>query len=162
MFRAYVSDIDLASPTTKTAIGVRIFLTKNQLSTMYGAAKAIVDAAEQQLMDSNKFFAQVRQAMAIMARDPTRRIDPRVDTLGSAFGEFLEGLPYVQASPFLSMTEEGWRNVGAAKQAQMLTDLARKRRFMEDWHDTRENWVALTPNVPDGEMVTAYPLEQLP
>jgi len=162
MFRAYVSDIDLASATTKSAIGVRIFLTKNQLSTMYGAAKAIIEAAEQQIMDSNKFFGQVRQAMAIMARDPTRRIDPRVDTLGSALGEFLEGLPYVQASPFLSLTEQKWRDMGAAEQTLMLADLARKRRFMEDWHDTPANWVALAPNVPDGEMVTAYPLEQLP
>ncbi len=162
MFRAFVSDVDLATSASKTAIGVRIFLTKNQLSTMFGAAKIIVDAARSQIMDSSRFFNQVRQAMAIMARDPSRRIDPRSDTLGSALGEFLEGLPYVEASPFLSLTEARWRDVGAGDQALMLADLARKQKFMEDWHNTPANWVALTPNVPDGEMVTAYPLEQLP
>ena len=86
----------------------------------------------------------------------------RPDTLGAALGEFLEGLPYAQASPILSIDSQMWVQMGAARQQEIRIDLQRKLRFFEEWHNTPDNWVPLNRGAPEGEKVTAFPLSQLP
>lgn len=162
MFQAYISTVDLATAglPPREAVEVRVFLTKNQLSSMYNAIRLIISAAEERILDANKFFEKVRAGILILARgDPSRQMG---DTLGSAMGEFLEGLPFSQMSDVLSLTETGWRDLSGDAQGLLMARLGRKMRFMEDWHNTPGNWVKLTPNVPDGEAVTAFPMRQLP
>ena len=161
MFEAYMADRDLLEPTKET-VEIRLFLTKNQLATMHDVTQRIIEAGVNSTADATKFFTQLRQAIATMARDPNRRVDTQFDTLGSALGEFLEGLPYAQASPVLAMDERAWIQLGYNRWLEMRNDLSRKLRFFEDWHNTPENWVSLSPGVPEGEKVTAFPLSQLP
>lgn len=161
MFEAYLADRDLSDPT-KEATEIRLFLTKNQLATMHQVAKSIVEAGERSTVDPTLFFTQLRQAIATMARDPNRQVDTRAETLGSALGEFLDGLPYAQSSPVLSIDAQMWVQMGAARQQEIRIDLQRKLKFFEDWHNTPENWVPLNRGAPEGEKVTAFPLSQLP
>jgi serine/threonine-protein kinase PpkA len=161
MFESYMADRDLTDPT-KSAVDIRLFLTKNQLATMHDVAKKIVELGERSSVDPTRFFTQLRQAIASMARDPNRRVDTQATTLGGALGEFLEGLPYASASPILSTDEQSWIQMGAGAQIAMRASLASKLRFFEEWHNTPSNWVALNANAPEGEKVTAFPLAQLP
>ncbi len=161
MFEAYLSDRDLGDPT-KEATEIRLFLTKNQLATMHEVAKRIVEAGERSTVDPTQFFSQLRLAIASVARDPSRPVNLRPETLGAALGEFLEGLPYAQASPILSIDSQMWVQMGAARQQEIRIDLQRKLRFFEEWHNTPDNWVPLNRGAPEGEKVTAFPLSQLP
>lgn len=161
MFEAFMTDRDPVDPTKRTA-EIRLILTKNQLATMHDVAKTIVEQADRNPNDPTKFFTQLRMAIAIMARDGSRRVDPEAATLGAVLGEYLEDLPYARSSPILSLDQRTIVGMGAVRQAEMFVALRRKLRFFEDWHNTPENWVALAPGVPEGEKVTAFPLEQLP
>lgn len=161
MFEAYLPDRDLSDPT-KEATEIRLILTKNQLATMHDVAKGIIESAERSRLDPGQFFSQLRMAVATLARDPNRQVARDPQTLGGALGEFLEGLPYASSSPILGIDSQMWIQMGPARQAEMRVDLERKLRFFEAWHNTPENWVALTQGVPEGEKVTAFPLSQLP
>ncbi|HTR86313.1 MAG TPA: hypothetical protein VMI56_17660, partial [Reyranella sp.] len=136
--------------------------TKNQLATMHDVVQRIIEAGINTTTDASQFFSQLRQAIGVMTRDPSRRVDKDFTTLGGAMGEFLDGLPYAQASPVLSMDEQEWARLGPSRWLEMRNDLRRKLRFFELWHNTSENWVALSPGVPEGEKVTAFPLSELP
>jgi serine/threonine-protein kinase PpkA len=161
MFEAYLADRDLSDPT-KEATEIRLFLTKNQLATMHDVAQRIVEAGERSTVDPTLFFSQLRRAIATMARDPNRPVNTQPETLGAALGEFLEGLPYAQASPILSIDSQMWVQMGAARQQEIRIDLQRKLKFFEVWHNTPDNWVPLNRGAPEGEKVTAFPLSQLP
>ncbi len=161
MFQAYLPDRDLSDPT-KEATEIRLILTKNQLDTMAEVTKGIIESAERSTVDSAQFFTQLRMAIATIARNPDRRIDLQAATLGSALGEFLDGLPYASASPVLSIDANMWMQMGAARQAEIRVDLQRKLRFFDEWLKTPANWIALTEGVPEGEKVTAFPMSQLP
>lgn len=161
MFRAHLPDRDLSDPT-KEATEIRLILTRNQLATMYEVTKGIIDAAERSRMDSSQFFNQLKMAIATIARDPNRKVVTNPQTLGAALGEFLDGLPYAQASPILSIDSQMWLQMGAARQVEMRSDLQRKLQFMEEWNRTPDNWVEINRGAPEGEKITAYPLSQLP
>jgi serine/threonine-protein kinase PpkA len=161
MFEAYLPDRDIGEPT-KDVTEIRLILTKNQLATMHAVAKGIVESAERSRLDPGQFFAQLQMAIATITRDPNRQVSRQPETLGAALGEFLDGLPYASTSPILAIDSQMWVQMGAARQAEMRVDLERKLRFFEAWHNSPENWVALTRGVPDGEKVTAFPLSQLP
>lgn len=159
VFRAWIADKDLLDPT-RAAVDVRVLLNKNQLATLREVAQAIVTEGGDNIPDPAKFFEQLRSAMALMARNPDRVVDAQASTLGDALGEYLVDLPY--RSEILSISEDDWKAMGGGKQRQLLDGLQRKLAFYDEWHNTPANWTAPYEGAPDGEYVTALPLDAMP
>ncbi len=161
VFQAWLADRALED-TTKTAVQVRLLVTKNQLNTLREVLRAIVDAAEgtRGQADSTEFFNRVRSAIASMARDPNLVVDAQFETLGEAMGDFLDGLPY--RSELLEMSPSRWVNLSSIEQRDVIDRLRRKMRAFERLHDDEARWQSLNPDTPDGEKVYAMPLAYLP
>lgn len=161
VFEAWLSDRALED-LTKTAVEVRLLITKNQLNTLREVLQAIVDAAEgtRGQTDSTEFFERVRSAVASMARDPSRLVDAQFETLGGAMGDFLDGLPY--RSELLEMSSSRWANLSSIEQRDVIDRLRRKMRAFERLHDDEGRWQSLNEGTPDGERVYAMPLDYLP
>jgi hypothetical protein len=160
VFKAWIADRSLED-TTKTAVEVRLLITKNQLNTLRDVLREIVDAGEATRTDSAAFFDQVRGALAAMARgDESRLVDAQFETLGGALGEFLDGLPY--RSPMMELTPERWLNTSSVEQRVILDRLRSRLRLFERVHDDPANWTELYEGAPPGETVYAMPLSFLP
>jgi serine/threonine-protein kinase PpkA len=155
MFEAFIAERDLTEPYG-SAMEMRVFLTKNELSTMHDAVGRIVTTAESTLGDPGAFFTQLQGAIGRVLNNPSQQ----VDTLGIELDDLLNGLPYL--SPVLSVDRQTWVRMGAGGQNQMRMELDAKLAFAKDWLNTPGNWIALRNGIPDGEMVTLYPLSQLP
>lgn len=160
VFKAWIADRALED-TTRTAVEVRLLITKNQLDTLRNVLREIVDAGEATRTDSAAFFDQVRGALAAMARgDEGRLVNAQFDTLGGALGELLDGLPY--RSPLMEITPERWLNTSSVEQRVILDRLRSRLRLFERVHDEPANWNALYEGAPPGETVYAMPLGFLP
>ena len=161
VFRAWMIDRSLDDPAVE-ALDVRVVLTRNQLATLRDVARSIVDKAEGGLqeMDSRSFFTQLREAVAIMARDPTRLARADFETLGDALGEYLRDLPY--DSPITSITEQDWMRRTGPQQRALIETLKSKIEFYERIYNTPQKWISLHDGLPDGERVTTLPLRQMP
>lgn len=160
VFEAWLSDRALEDPR-RTALEPRLLITKNQLSTLTVILREVLETGErtQGSGEAGSFFRQLKGAMARLARDPDMLIDTEFDTLGGAFGEFLEGLPY--RSRVMDMTERRWENAGTERR-QIIDHLRARLQLYEAWHDDPELWTALYDGAPDGEHVYAMPFEALP
>ena len=160
VFEAWVADRALED-SRKVAVEPRLLITKNQLSSLRDVLAAVLEVGEstQTGGTAHDFFSQLQGAVSRMAQDPDRLINTEFDTLGSAFGEFLEGLPY--QSRVMEITQERWDNMGTGRR-QIIDDLRSRFLLYERWHDDPSLWVALYDNAPDGEHVYAMPFGALP
>jgi hypothetical protein len=160
---SWVADVALEDGR-KLALEPRLLVTRNELSTLSSVIDSVLAASEQAGAgqgDQRQFFRQIKDALALMAQNPDVLVNTEFDTLGGAFGEILESLPYASASELLQITEERWLNSGTLQQE--ITDRLRARRTLyEGWHDDPANWTALHEGAPDGEHVFAMPLSVLP
>jgi len=161
VFRAWMIDRSLDDPGVE-ALEVRVVLTKNQLATLRDVARSIVEKAEGglQRLDPRSFFTQLREAVALLARDPNRLARADFETLGDALGEYLRDLPY--DSPITSITEQDWLRRSGPQQRALIESLKSKIELYERIYNTPDAWVALHRGVPDGERVTTLPLRQMP
>lgn len=156
---SWVSDKALEDPR-RVALEPRLLITKNELSTLKTLLQTVLDIAERdQAGDQDRFFAQIKDAMARMAQNPDTLVNTGFDTLGGAFGEILTDLPYT--SPVMEITEQRWANSGTL-QREVLETLRSKFLLYEKWHDDPANWTALAEGAPDGERVFAMPFSVLP
>jgi hypothetical protein len=72
VFEAWLAEVDFENPRRKVP-EVRLVLSKNELATMRDVLKALVDKFEGNLaarMDAGVLFRQLREAMALIAREP--------------------------------------------------------------------------------------------
>ena len=160
VFEAWIADRALED-SRKLAVEPRLLITKNQLSSLRDVLATVLEVGErtQGSSASNDFFSQLQGAVSRMATDPTMLVNTEFDTLGNAFGEFLEGLPY--QSRVMEITEDRWENMGTGRR-QIIDDLRGRFLLYERWHDDPELWVPLYENAPDGEHVYAMPFGALP
>jgi len=159
VFRAWIADRALED-ARKIAVEPRLLMTKNQLSTLREVLAAVLEVGERTQGDSgNDFFSQLKGAVSRMANDPGMLVNAEFETLGSAFGEFLEGLPY--RSRVMEITEDRWENMGTGRR-QIIDNLRSRFHLYERWHDDPGIWVPLYDGAPDGEHVFAMPFEALP
>ena len=160
VFEAWISDRSLED-ARKIAVEPRLLMTKNQLSTLREVLAAVLEVGERtQAGGAGKdFFNQLKGAVSRMATDPRMLVNAEFETLGSAFGEFLEGLPY--RSRVMEITEDRWENMGTGRR-QLIDDLRGRSLLYQRWHDDPGRWVPLYDGAPDGEHVFAMPFEALP
>ena len=159
VFEAWIADRALED-ARKISVEPRLLITKNQLSTLSEVLSTVLEVGERtQGGGANNFFNQLKGAVLRMANDPRMLVNAEFETLGSAFGEFLEGLPY--RSRIMEITEDRWENMGTGRR-QIIDDLRGRFLLYERWHDDPDLWVPLYENAPDGEHVYAMPFGALP
>jgi len=159
VFRAWVSDRDLNNPR-RSALQVRVLVTKNELSTLRDVLRAIVEEGQTQRYAPEEFFDRLQSAVAHIARDPNRLGQQQYETLGDMLGEYLRDLPY--QSLVLEIDEDEWLSMGPGRRREIIDDLEAKLRQYQDIHDRVDNWVELYPGQPEGEHVYPMLLESLP
>ena len=161
VFEAWVVDRDITEPR-KSALDIRVFLTKTQLANLRDVTQAIIEKGENsiQSIDPTSFFQQLRSAVATMSRDPSRIMNAEFNDLGDAMGEFLQDLPY--QSEVMRITEQRWLQMSGAEQRELIDRMKSKLALYEQVHNTPSKWVALAPGLPDGERVSAIPLSFMP
>lgn len=160
LFEAWISDRALED-ARKIAVEPRLLMTKNQLSTLREVLAEVLEVGERTQVGGSEtnFFSQLKGAVSRMAADPHMLVNAEFDTLGSAFGEFLEGLPY--RSRVMEITEDRWENMGTGRR-QIIDDLRGRSLLYQRWHDDPRLWVPLYDGAPDGEHVLAMPFAALP
>ncbi len=160
VFEAWIAD-RAVEDARKLAVEPRLLITKNQLSTLRDVLASVLEVGErtQGSGEATDFFSQLQGAVSRMATDPTMLVNTEFDTLGSAFGEFLEGLPY--QSRIMEITEDRWENMGTGRRL-IIDDLRGRFLLYERWHDDPDLWVPLYEDAPDGEHVYAMPFGALP
>ena len=157
-----MAELDFENPRRKVP-EVRLVLSKNELATMRDVLKTLVDKFEGNLearMDAGALFGQLRQAMALMAREPDRVVDAEFETLGGAVGEYLEDLPY--QSEIMALDEHNWAALGGGRQREIIDAIKSKLAYYERVHNDPALWTALYEGAAPGEQVFAIPLERLP
>ena len=161
VFESWVVDKDIAEPR-KSALDIRVFLTKTQLANLRDVTQAIIEKGENsiQSIDPSSFFQQLRSAVAAMSRDPSRMMSAEVNDLGDALGEFLQDLPY--QSEVMRISEQRWLQMSGAEQRELIDRMKSKLALYEQIHNTPAKWIALAPGLPDGERVSAIPLNFMP
>ena len=162
VFEAWMSEIAFEDPRRKVP-EIRLMLSKNQLATMRDVLKALVDKFEGNLavrMDAGLLFQQLREAMAVMAREPDRVVDVDFQSLGSAVGEYLEDLPY--QSEIMGLDQNAWAQLGGGRQREIIDGIKSKLVYYEQIHNDPALWTALYQGAAPGEQVFAIPLSRLP
>ena len=161
VFESWIVDRDITEPR-KSAIDVRVFLTKTQLANLRDVTQAIIEKGENsiQSIDPSSFFAQLRSAVATMSRDPSRVMSTEFNDLGDVLGEFLQDLPY--QSEVMRISEQRWLQMSGAEQRELIDRMKSKLSLYEQIHNTPSKWIALASGIPDGERVSAIPLNFMP
>ena len=161
VFEAWIADRDLVKQNTPTT-GVRVLLTKQELSNLSDVTRKVLEAANKGLISSVDMFASLRSIAAVMSNDPTMVNQKNTTGLAKAgaLGEFLEGLPY--HSEVLNLDEATWSAWGPKQQEQFIQGLSNKLRHYQRFNADVDRWVALSPGADARENVFPVPLEMLP
>lgn len=162
VFEAWVADRDVANPDT-VALEVRVLLTRNQLSDLSEALKAIIYAGEVGQISPESFFDEIRSAAAALARDPdkVRRTDVRNLAETGLLSEYLEGLPY--RSKVMNVTRDLWLSWSIGEQQAFLDEIEAKIRLYQQFNADVDRWTVLAGRAGDGgEAVYPVPLDALP
>ncbi len=159
LFRAWAPDFALDNPNRK-AFSVRVMLTKEQLSNLATALDAVLTAGRETLdSDPGKFFDQLRSVVARTATDPSS-VDPAsIDSLADLLDAYLQRLPY--HSQLLTLSEESWLLAGPARQAEIIATVRSKTEAYQHIHDSAD-WIRLSADASDDELIYPLPLELLP
>ncbi|WP_148560867.1 vWA domain-containing protein [Magnetospira sp. QH-2] len=156
VFQAWVADRDPITPSLQ-AFEIRVLLSKNQLSDLHQALKAILEAADQGKLTSKGFFNRLRSTTAVMTRDPKKIA--RLGDVGR-IDELLEGLPY--RSSILNITEDIWLGWGAERKQSFINSLTSKILAYRKYHDNADLWTSFEGQDGSGEAYYAIPLKLMP
>jgi serine/threonine-protein kinase PpkA len=158
-YRAWASDKDLTQPK-RASLEVDVFLTRNQLNELAQSLDRLVKRAKRALDSPETFFDRLRALAVATATDPER--------YGAGFANIAESglLPsYISLLPYkswvLGLTNDIWRDLGAAGQNEMVIELEKKVRTYQDINEDRRNWTDLGARDP-GLEVHPISLEILP
>ncbi len=161
VFKAWISDTTLED-ATKKATGVRVLLTKNQLSDLYQVVKSITDEVIDGIIQPNDFFKNLRSLAATLGRDPNQIKQTKNAKLHELdlMDEYLADLPY--KSFILNLDEETWLQIGAQQQHGILRDLKRKLKHYQLYNDDTDRWIPLAENSDPADYVYPVPIEMMP
>lgn len=126
---------------------LHLLLPWQRLSSFKLAAERIRDHGRAYAPYPAGFFAHLVEKRVLSG-------DPATASLGEAFGEEIEGLPY--ASDVVGLDQHGWNN--HPNRVELLDRLDAKARRYEQFLASRQGWHTLA----DREEVYAVPLDALP
>lgn len=161
VFEAVVVDRDFSRQGLKP-VSVRLLINKAQLSDLSEALTIIVDKAEANILDPDKFFTQVLGAAADMSRRPDAVSDRQDETLAEAISisELLEGLPY--RSRVMTISEEDWVRLSISEQQAFVNDLHDKLERYQRYNAATNLWVNYLGSEGPGSLVYPMLLDDLP
>jgi serine/threonine-protein kinase PpkA len=157
VIRAFTSDRDMGD-MTRRSLGVRVLLTRDQLSDLAQTLRSVLDAGMASRVDPTTFFGQLRTAFAAAARGASQAVP--LDRIGSLLGEYLEGLPY--RSDIMNVSQDDWLAMGGIKQADILSGIEAKIRLYQEFQSQSDLWVNLAGADHPGEAAFPVPIEALP
>lgn len=140
VFEAVVADRDFDRPGLKP-LSIRVLISKSELSDLQEALKIIVQSAEDNVIDPDKFFAQVLGAAADMSRSPDkvkRCADASLADV-TAISEYLEGLPY--KSRIMAITNDDWLRLSISEQQTVVNELHEKIERYSRYNEATDAWV---------------------
>jgi hypothetical protein len=155
--RSFACDRDLADPTRRS-LGVRVLLTRNQLSDLAQALQAILEVGRATRVDPGTFFNQLQMAFAAISHGVSPNVP--VDRIGGLLGEYLDGLPY--RSDIMNIRREDWLAMGGIKQADIMNGVDAKLRLYQAYQAQPDLWVNLAGPDHPGEASYPVPIEALP
>lgn len=140
VFEAVIADRDFARPALRP-VSIRLLLSKAQLSDLAEALQIIVEKAETNVLDPDRFFEQVLGAAADMSRRPERVSRRQDETLAGAVAvsELLEGLPY--RSRIMTITSDDWVRMSISEQQALVNDLYDKLERYRRYNASSDLWV---------------------
>ena len=162
VFKAVVADRDFDRTGLKP-LSIRLLITKAQLSDLQQALSLIVEKAEENVIDPDKFFTQVLAAAADMSRTPDKVALRGGTSLADAasIGEYLKGLPY--KSRIMSITQDDWVRMSISEQQSVVNELYDKIARYRRYNETTDAWVDyLGTGAKADELVYPIPLDDLP
>ncbi|MCE6951776.1 VWA domain-containing protein [Cereibacter sphaeroides] len=140
VFEGVIADRDFAQPALRP-VSIRLLLSKAQLSDLAEALQIVVDKAEANVLDPDRFFEQVLGAAADMSRRPESVSRRQDETLAGAVAvsELLEGLPY--RSRIMTITQEDWVRMSISEQQALVNDLHDKLERYRRYNASPDLWV---------------------
>lgn len=152
---SWTSDRDIVNPDV-AAFRVEVFLTRRQLGQLAEKCQRLIDNAK--ATESSTFFDRLRMVAAATSQDPARFKDADL-SLDSMMPSFLKLLPY--RSKVLTLSQDDWRGMSAAKQKAFVTELVEKVSFYRGLQADQARWEKLGGS-DTGEDVIRVPLDRLP
>lgn len=162
VFRAVVADRDF-NRTGLKPLSIRVLLTKSDLSDLQEALKIIVEKAEENVIDPDKFFAQVLGAAADMSRTPDKVSRRSAESIAEAasIDELIEDLPY--RSRIMSITEDDWLRMSISEQQTVVNELIEKIERYSRYNEATDTWVDVLGSADGGDgLVYPMKLDDLP
>lgn len=163
VFEAVVADRDFQRTGLKP-LSIRLLINKSDLSNLQQALQIIVDKAEENVIDPDKFFAQVLGAAADMSRRPDSVSRRGSDSLAKAafVDEYIEDLPY--KSRIMAVTEDDWIRMSISEQQGIVNELHEKIERYRRYNEATDAWVDYLGRGKDAANALVYPipLDDLP
>ncbi|WP_037309690.1 VWA domain-containing protein [Ruegeria halocynthiae] len=139
----WTSDRDLLDPNLET-LEVKVFLTRNQLSSLDKQLESIVDAFRSGGDDPQAFFDNLQALAAQTATDPDVVHNNDREAMRAILPSFLQNLPY--RSEILYLDLQDWSSLSPASRSEFMEQLDAKRKSYQAvfeqtdlWHDFGSN-----------------------
>jgi serine/threonine-protein kinase PpkA len=155
--RSWTTDRDLAD-TAVTSLGVRVLLTKNQLSDLAATLERVLRAGRAGETEPQNFFTQLRATVASSLRDPQQIV--HATQIGSLLGEYLDDLPY--RSQLLRISQDEWMQKTYIEQAEIMNGIDAKLELYRSYNANVDHWYSFGSSHDPSEAVYPVPIEALP
>jgi len=164
VFDAWMVDRDFFNPE-RSAVDVRVLLTRDQLSDLKNVMQQVLEAAEEGVLSPQNFIDDLKSLAATVSRDPS-------SVAGSTSGagtnladmgymrEYIEDLPYT--GEVMNLTLETWEEWSAKGQIEFMYRLEGKINYYQALHDHTDLWVTPGGGPVNGNSVFPVALDLLP
>ena len=164
VFDAWMVDRDFANPE-RSAVDVRVLLTRDQLSDLKYVMQQVLDLAEEGVLSPQNFIEDLKSLAATVSRDPSSVATSTTETGGNLadmgyMREYIEDLPYT--GEVMNLTLETWEEWSAKLQIEFMHRLESKINYYQALHDHTDLWVTPGGGPVNGNSVFPVALDLLP
>ena len=164
VFDAWMVDRDFSDPS-RSAVDVRVLLTRDQLSDLKTVMQQVLDLAEEGVLTPSGFLNDLKSLAASVSRDPSS-VAGSISRGGGNLAEmgymreYIEDLPYTGEVMNLSLTS--WEEWSAKEQIEFMHRLESKINYYQALHDHTDLWVTPGGGPVNGNSVFPVVLNLLP
>lgn len=164
VFDAWMVDKDFSDPQ-KSAVEVRVLLTRDQLSDLKFVMQQVLDLAEEGVLTPSGFLNDLKSLAASISRDPSSVAGNVLSSEGNLadlgyMREYIDDLPYTGEVMNLSLAR--WEEWSAKDQIEFMHRLESKINYYQALHDHTDLWVTPGGGAVNGNSVFPVVLDLLP
>jgi hypothetical protein len=164
VFDAWMVDRDFNDPQ-KSAVDVRVLLTRDQLSDLKSVLQQVLELAEEGVLTPAGFLDDLKSLAASVSRDPASVAGSVSSQQGNLadlgyMREYIDDLPYTGEVMNLSLAS--WEEWSAKEQIEFMNRLESKINYYQALHDHTDLWVTPGGGPVNGNSVFPVVLELLP